>query len=531
MTTSSTPSLITALLLFAATATAQTTERVSVDSAAVQGNQTSQGSALSGDGSLAVFTSYATNLVPGDTNNAADIFVRDRRTGQTIRVSVDSAGAQSNDRSAVYAQISDDGRFVTFGSAATNLVPGDGNGWEDIFVHDLQTSQTTRVSTSTAGVQGNGDSTFPAISADGRYVAFVSNASNLVTGDTNGTADIFVHDRLTGQLARVSLSSAGIQSNGPTMSPSLSANGRWVVYHGSASNLVPGDTNGVSDVFLHDRQTGLTECISVSLAGTPGNGSSIDWYLPSISNDGRFVAFYSLANDLVPGDIGGQQDIFVRDRMVGTTSLISVNSSGAQANQGCYYPSISANGRFVVFESAATNLAPGQADSHFHIFIHDRSHGRTARVSVNDAGTQANSSSFSPAISSDGHQVAYWSRATNLVPGDTNNSEDVFIHDAQLDFGLARAGSCPGPIRLTITNAAQHGWVALLFGTAGSFVKPGMPCQGLTLGVSSPSLHRYLRANASGKVVFTSNVSAAHCGVTLQAVDVATCRVSNTVVL
>lgn len=531
MTRTMIPSVIAVVLLLTSAASAQNTRRVSLTTQGAQGNGLSQGSALSADGSLVAFTSSANNLVPGDTNGVADVFVRDRRLGTTTRVSVDSSGAQSNGASAVYAQIAGDGRFVTFGSSATNLVPGDTNGKEDIFVHDLSTGHTQRVSVSATGTQGDGPSTFPTISANGRFIAFASDASNLVAGDSNGTADVFVHDCVTGSVTRVSRSSAGVEANGPTFSPSLSASGRFVAFHGTASNLVIGDVNGASDVFLHDRQTGQTECVSVNPGGTTGNGTSIDWHSPSISENGRFVAFYSLANDLVASDAGSVQDIFVRDRQSGTTSLVSVSGSGAQANRHCYYPSISADGRYVAYESGATNLASGWVDNHFHNFVHDRLLGRTERVSVNSGGLQANNSSFVPVVSADGKHVAYWSRASNLVLGDTNGTDDVFVHDVRSDFALVITGSCPGVLRISIRHGTPDGWIALIYGNAGSSVKAGPPCQGLVMSVGTARLRRLLRADAAGKVTFITNASSSHCGLTLQVVDVTNCAASNTVVL
>jgi Tol biopolymer transport system component len=182
----------------------------------------------------------------------------------------------------------------------------------DVFVHDRVTGQTSRVSVSSSGEQGNGESRFPSLSADGRYVAFESLASNLVPSDTNGTPDVFIHDRVTGQMTRVSVSSSGEEGNGNSSEASVSANGRYVAFHSSASNLVPGDTNGTWDVFVHDRVTGQTSRVSVSSSGEQGNGNS---YEANISPDGRYVAFGSAASNLVPGDTNGTPDVFVHDRV------------------------------------------------------------------------------------------------------------------------------------------------------------------------------------------------------------------------
>jgi hypothetical protein len=237
--------------------------------------------------------------------------VHDRQTGATTRVSVSSVGGQGNDFSSGPA-LSADGRYVAFESTASNLVAGDTNGSGDVFVHDRQTGATTRVSVSSTGEQGNGNSFRAALSADGRYVAFESTASNLVAGDTNGTSDIFVHDRQTGATTRVSVSSAGEQGNNNSFRSALSANGRYVAFYSLASNLVAGDTNGRWDVFVHDRQTGVTRRVSVSSAGVQGNHDSM-W--PALSADGRYVAFDSVASNLVPGDTNETWDVFIRSNV------------------------------------------------------------------------------------------------------------------------------------------------------------------------------------------------------------------------
>jgi Tol biopolymer transport system component len=339
-------------------------------------------------------------------------------------VSVASDGTQGNSHSGS-PSISADGRYVAFASYASNLVPGDTNGVMDVFVHDRLTGQTTRVSVASDGTQGNGESRYPSISADGRYVAFMSYASNLVPGDTNGKADVFVHDRLTGQTTRVSVASDGTQGNGDSWGwPSISADGRYVAFESSASNLVPGDTNGRADIFVHDRLTGQTTRVSVASDGTQGNNSSV-W--PSISADGRYVAFMSYASNLVPGDTNGALDIFVHDRLTGQTTRVSVASDGTQGNGYSWDSSISADGRYVAFESWASNLVPGDTNGKQDIFVHDRLTGQTTRVSVASDGTEGNNNSGWPSISADGRYVAFHSDASNLVPGDTNGRADVFV--------------------------------------------------------------------------------------------------------
>ena len=284
--------------------------RISVSSSGKQGDNWSHSSSISADGRYVLLLSDATNLVPGDTNDARDVFIHNRQTGQTTRVSVASDGTQGN-AGCYWPIISAGGRYVTFSSDASNLVPDDTNGQKDIFVRDRQTSHTGRVSTTSHGIQGNRESRSPCISADGRYVAFASRASNLVPGDTNDCCDIFIADRHVGEITRISVAWDGTQGNGASDRPSISSDGRYVAFSSDASNLVPDDTNGVGDVFVHDRQTGRTTGISVSLNGLQGNGKS---WAPHISADGRHVAFSSAASNLAPGDTNGTDDAFVHDQ-------------------------------------------------------------------------------------------------------------------------------------------------------------------------------------------------------------------------
>ncbi len=422
---------------------AGTTERVSISSTGVQGNGSSQHPSLSADGRYVAFESQATNLVPGQANIVSfftyHIFVHDRQTGVTEISSVSSTGQQGN-RGAGSPSLSADGRYVAFDSDATNLVSGDTNGYYDVFVHDRQTGVTERVSVSSSGAQGNDHSYMPSLSADGRFVAFYSYANNLVPGDTNGgpsnfedKKDIFVRDRQRGVTERVSVSSSGAQADHGSRYPSISADGRFVAFESAATNLVSGDTNGASDIFVHDRQTGTTERVSVSSTGEQGNASSGD---PSISADGRFVAFISSASNLVAGDTNGGIDIFVHDRLTGVTDRVNVSSTGQQVNCGLVCSNlfayglakISGDGRYVVFDSWATNLVEPDANgSTADIFLHDRQTGVTEFVSVSSAGVQGNGNSYAAAISADGQHVGFSSWSTNLVPGDTAGQFDLFV--------------------------------------------------------------------------------------------------------
>ena len=417
------------------------TTRVSVDSVGRQVNGPSSVAAISSDGRFVAFESDATNLVPGDTNGLTDVFVHDLVTGTTTRVSVDSQGRQANGPSRNPA-ISGDGRFVAFESDATNLVPGDTNGLTDIFVRDLVTGTTTRVSVDSQGRQANGPSYNAAISTPGPvfgpislpapptvgpFIAFESDATNLVPGDTNGRRDIFVRDLVTGSTLRVSVDSAGRQANGPSSSPVISATGRIVAFESDATNLVPGDTNGKRDIFVYDLVTKSTTRVSVDSLGRQANGPS---YNPATASDGRFVAFESDATNLVPSDFNGRRDVFLHDVVAGSTTRVSVDSSGREANGPSFNAATSSDGRFVAFDSDASNLVPQDSNGVRDVFLRDVRAGSTTRVSVDTAGRQAvGGASGGPAISTDGRFVAFESDATNLVLNDTNGKRDVFLHD------------------------------------------------------------------------------------------------------
>lgn len=409
---------------WAGTVDAHVTSRASVSTAGVEGNGVSGGASVSADGRFVAFHSAASTLTAGDTNGVQDVFVRDRLSGgATVRVSVSSAGVES-DGASESPSISADGRLIAFASLSTNLVVGDTNGTSDVFVHDRQTGLTVRVSRSSAGAQGNGFSSDVSISADGRTVVFSSNATNLVAGDTNGRVDVFVHDLLTGQTTRASVDSTGAQGNGASVEPSISADGRVVAFKSGATNLAPGAT--VNQVYVHDRQSGTTELASRSTGGVPGNSLS---ERPAISGDGRIVAYHSFSSNLVPGDTNGSADVFVLDRLIGVTSRVSVSTAGAQGSGSSLTPAVSSDGRHIAFDSAAGTLVAGDTNGVRDGFVHDRTLGITTRVSLSSQGAQGNGVSDYVSISADGRVFAFESVASNLVAGDSNGVQDVFLHD------------------------------------------------------------------------------------------------------
>jgi Tol biopolymer transport system component len=273
---------------------------------------------------------------------------------------------------------------------------------------------TRLVSKTSGGTPANDDSFRASISSSGRYVAFHSIATNLPGNDS--VQDVLVHDRETGRTRLVSKTSGGTPANGHSFQPSISSSGRYVAFYSDATNL-PGN-DSVLDVFVHDRETGRTRLVSKTSGGTPANGASSQ---PSISSSGRYVAFVSSATNL-PGNSAA--DVLVHDRKTGRTRLVSKTSGGTPANAQSFDPSISSSGRYVAFNSIAANL-PGD-DSVFDVFVHDRETGRTRLVSKTSGGTPANGHSFRPSISSSGRYVAFDSDATNL-PGN-DSVFDVFVH-------------------------------------------------------------------------------------------------------
>jgi Tol biopolymer transport system component len=418
---------------------AGTTTRVSVSSGGQQANGDSEWANLSANGRFVVFESRAYNLVPTDTNGVEDIFVHDRQTGITTIASIASNGTLGNARSGYSGfgpAISADGRYVVFDSDADTLVPGDTNNSSDTFLRDNLLGLTERVSIANDGSQGNyGSGGSYAASPDGRYVAFDSYSSNLVAGDTNGVHDSFVRDRLLNTTVRASVNSAGVEGNSYSFGAAISGDGRYVAFHSEATNLVTGDTNGQIDVFVRDLQTNTTVRASVNSTGAQGNNRSTG---EVFSPDGRYLVFVSAASTLVPNDTNGAWDVFVRDLQTNTTTRASVDSAGVQGNASSgmninLYEhvgiAISPDGRYVAFASAASNLVAGDTNGQWDIFVHDQQTGETKRVSLSSAGNEGNGISAYPSLATDPNLVGFGSYATNLVPGDTNGAGDAFTRE------------------------------------------------------------------------------------------------------
>ncbi len=348
--------------------------------------------------------------------------------GQANRiVSVNSAGVGANNNS-YYSAISAEGRMVAFQSEASNLVGNDFNGQYDIFVRDMRTGETTLVSVSTSGSSANGLSLQPSISGNGRYVVFESNASNLVADDTNGQWDLFMRDLQTQTTIRFSLDSSGNQATSRSDSPVFAADNRYIVFHSDAA-LVPEDTNGATDVYRYDAQTRALIRVSTTATGAQANGSSI-WPWPSA--DGNIVVFLSSATNLVSNDTNGWGDIFTKNIATGEVRRVNVSSQGIQSNNESIWPSISGNGRIVSFCSLGSTLVSGDTNNNWDAFVHDLLTSTTTRINVRPDGSQADSYTRSPTtITRDGRSVTFASLSTNLVVNDTNGFQDVFVRDLQ----------------------------------------------------------------------------------------------------
>jgi Tol biopolymer transport system component len=420
-----------------------------------------------------VFTSASAKLVPGDTNGRRDVFVRDLATGTTTLVSTGLNGVPANNDSDD-ASISADGRYVAFGSLASNLVAGDTNGFSDVFVRDLQTGTTARLSLPPGGGQANGNSALgsPAmISADGRSVAFSSTAQNLAPGKPDFTREVYLADRETGTVVRASVPQGGGWANGASDAASVSNDG-VVAFQSAASNLVANDGNGARDVFLRDTSAGTTLLVSHAPTGEAANGASTAG-LPGITPDGTHVVFASGASNLVSDDTNLAGDVFLYDRPSDAFTLVSTGDGGAPAKGTSTDPSVSDDGRWVAFASFAANIVPGDADGTTDIFVRDVDAGVTQRASVTAAGEDPDGISQLPTLSPDGAEVAFTSKASNLVPAD-GAGWDVFAHHVESD-GEPPSVTCPAPDgawhadNVTITCTASDAASGLADPADGSF--------------------------------------------------------------
>jgi hypothetical protein len=436
----------------------------------------SHATVASADGRYVAFTSAADNLVPNDTNQNLDVFVADRVTGTVKLASVNSAGTASGNSFSQRPAISADGQVVAFDSLASNLVSlPDNNGTSDVFVHNFATNQTTLVSVNYLGTaSANGGGAQPTITPDGRYVLFRSNASDLVSSGGSGYQEIYRRDLVNQTTILVSTGMTGFGATGHCQNASMTPDGRYVIFDTNASDLVSGDNNGALDVFVRDTVAEQTYLVSVNAAGTgSGDGASQN---ASITPDGRYVVFESTANDLVPGVTGSNSNVYVRDLVSGKTYLVSANPSGAGGNGGSQHGAISNDGRYVAFDSDASDLAPGDTNNATDVFVRDRTTGQTTLVSMNAAGTaSASGNSSYPSLSADGHKVVFDTLAPDLFPNDVNGTNaNIIVHDLTtgtttvVDPQRSRYGTV-----LTQTNAITPDGHHVVFVGSGDDLTPG----------------------------------------------------------
>ncbi len=417
-----------------------TTEIVDVDNSGNQVLGQSGTPAVSSDGRFVAFDSNSP-LAPGDTDSIEDIYIRDRLLGITELVSVNSNGVKGNAASSMNA-MTPDGRFVVFSAYATNLVSSDTNSAEDVFVHDRVTGQTWRASVGNLGQEGNHGGAGASISVDGRYVAFSSSSDNLWPGDTNGASDVFVYDHTSGTSNCISVNSLGVAASGGSADAHLSGDGRAMAFWTISTEILGGCGLPTGNGIICNLTLGTYECLGVTPSGAASNFGAYPW---GLSADGRFVVFTSDASNLVVGDTNGVGDAFVRDRLLAVTLRVSLASTGAQANAATDQASISANGRFVAFESSASNLVPNDGPG-WDIFVRDTQAQTTTLVSQGPNGEHGNSVSLGASISADGTVIGFDSDASNFVPNDLNgNSPNVFVRacppSAPFEYCVAKPNS------------------------------------------------------------------------------------------
>lgn len=390
--------------------------------------------ALSGDARRMAFTSAATNLIaqPDANGKVRDVFVYEQGTGAIELASIGLGGAPA-DASSGGPVLNADGSHLAFVSRATNLVAGDTNRFADVFVR-LPDSTIVRASVSRDGQQANQASREPDLSADGRLLVFTSRADNLVEGDTNGGDDVFVRDVLTGEIALVSAGRRGGPAEGDSSAPAISADGRYVTFSSDARNLAAGDDNGRQDVFMRDLATGRTKLISVARGGGGAQNLSLGAgraQVSDVSRGGRFVVFESAATNLAGRDRNRRPDIFVRDNRRGSTRRVSVSTTNEEGDSGSYLPTITPDGRYVAFGSRADDLVAEDAQGP-DVFVRELKRETTVLVNVSSRGRlrgreHALPPPGRPSLSADGATAAFSSSASNLAGSDRNRLADVFL--------------------------------------------------------------------------------------------------------
>jgi len=442
-------SLMTLVLALAAAAPASAQTRMFRLSEAADGSQADGSSSRpcpSRNGRFVAFESWATNLDPADTNNTRDIFVKDRVDGGIVRASVASDGSEADGFSGA-PFLSETGGFVVFESTATNLVPGDTNGQQDIFWRDLANGVTLRVSEAADGTQADWFSTHPSVSSDGRYVAFDSFATNLVAGDTNFMTDVFVKDMQTGAIQRCSVDVNGNEANGFSYLAQITDDGSCVFYTTTASNLVPGDTNGQEDVIRIQLRTWSVDRVSVTTTGgESAEGCRTDG-IRCASRDGSRCVFTADGDDMDILDSNLMLDTYEWDPNSPGTLRVTDPCGGGQGDGDCSAPTVDRTGDLVSVFAAATNLDPDDPGlGWFQAILCERANQCFVcdAQNVSDGGLWGNDDSWNPCVSADGVSVAFSSYATNLIAGDTNGEQDIYLRGTVAGFASTPAQVAPG---------------------------------------------------------------------------------------
>ncbi|HWS99469.1 MAG TPA: Calx-beta domain-containing protein [Pyrinomonadaceae bacterium] len=490
------------LLLGTASALGQNPQMVSVNAA---GTGTGAGASINPvvtpNGRYVVFESLSGDLAPGDTNGKSDVFLRDLQTGTTALVSANSAGTASGNGDSNSAAVSADGRYVAFVSTATDLVAGvtDANLAKDVFIRDMWPGGTTRLVSMNVGggKTGSKESTQPAISADGRVVAFLSEAINLVAVDGNGRRDVFVRDVQANVTSLVSVNSAGTAGgngvSGPNYydnsRPRLSADGNYVAFESLASNLAANDTNTAMDVFVRDLRANKTSLVSADMTGKAVGG-----FAPAINANGQFIAFLSRGTNLAPNDNNNldSADVYVRDVAAGSTKLVSANNAGVGSSKGyfCFNPTISADGRYVAFASEMRDLTPTLSpDLTDNVYVRDLMLGKTTRASVGRDGAWPERDAGGAAISADGRAVAFVS-SWDFAGNDTNRAEDVYVRDLRT-------------LTTTLVSVSNQTWRA---GALGTPYQPSISSDGRAVAFASKSGDLVANDNNNATDIFVTSL-------------------------
>ncbi len=410
----------------------------SVTQGGAQADQSCYNAVMSEDGRFVAFESYTSNLIPGTTPGRWHIYRKDTVTGEIVLCSRSAGGAEANGHS-FSCDISADGSYVVFHSQATNLLAGSTTSGIQVFRKDLNSGSVSLCSSNSSGAQGNNTSEYASISSDGRYVAFQSAATNLTPGNPDVRTHVFRKDMTTGEVRTCSISSTGVYGNGASEVPSISSDGRYVAFQSAATNLIPGTATSGIQVFRKDVSGGGVMLCSSNSSGAPGDRQS---YYANISADGRYVAFASRSGNLAPGTTPDREHVYCKDLQNGRLSLCSCAPSGMEGNNSSTRPALSADGRYVVFQSAATNLTTDANTGRTNVLRKDISTGEVKCCSISASGAKGNGDSFTGSISADGRFVGFNSNANNLVDGTTTANAQIFRKELEAYRSFYFAEGC-----------------------------------------------------------------------------------------